>query len=257
MPAALKAHIVSARSHGSKPSAMGWAQASRQHHPAVPLARPSPFRRARNVKRPCLLHAPQITGSRAAQVDCRQCHKQVWRREEDAATSLPLCIGCRRHAAYEPIRPKRLSKAASASPSRPATAPARGGGAADQARSDSLGVGIETYRELKALQAREITENDYDLLLKLHSHANRRTLDPRVVAGFDCFRRPKQTSTRDPPEPCAVCLCDMQAGELLCRLPCAAGHVFHAECIGEWLRTASTCCAVCKEDLSSAASLAV
>mgnify|MGYP006110015191 CR=1 FL=1 len=50
---------------------------------------------------------------------------------------------------------------------------------------------------------------------------------------------------------CTVCLCAMSPGEELCRLACQGRHTFHSHCIGEWLRTASRCCPVDQQDLST------
>lgn len=40
-------------------------------------------------------------------------------------------------------------------------------------------------------------------------------------------------------DPCAICQDTMLAGEGIRRMPC--GHVFHAECIGRWMRVKLTC----------------
>uniref|UniRef100_A0A0D9VE96 RING-type E3 ubiquitin transferase n=1 Tax=Leersia perrieri TaxID=77586 RepID=A0A0D9VE96_9ORYZ len=39
---------------------------------------------------------------------------------------------------------------------------------------------------------------------------------------------------------CSVCLEDVQAGEMVRRLP-ACGHLFHVDCIDMWLHSHSTC----------------
>ena len=46
-------------------------------------------------------------------------------------------------------------------------------------------------------------------------------------------------------ETCSVCLGELTAGERLKELPC--GHVYHAECIGQWLRRQRVC-PLCKAD---------
>ena len=64
------------------------------------------------------------------------------------------------------------------------------------------------------------------------------------------FRSPETMS-----DPCPICLCAMSKGETLCRLLCKAQHVFHKECIVEWLSTSSRCCPIDHEDLSADACL--
>ncbi|CAN0277766.1 unnamed protein product [Pylaiella littoralis] len=50
---------------------------------------------------------------------------------------------------------------------------------------------------------------------------------------------------------CIVCFGDYTDGERLCQLPCQ--HVFHAECINEWLdRARLPCCPLCKANLLEA-----
>lgn len=47
---------------------------------------------------------------------------------------------------------------------------------------------------------------------------------------------------------CSICLCDYQKDELLRELPCKVGrHVFHADCIDEWL-TQKLSCPICRDD---------
>jgi len=47
---------------------------------------------------------------------------------------------------------------------------------------------------------------------------------------------------------CSVCLGDFEEGELLTRLPCAAGHLLHVGCAAECL-SRSTLCPLCRVDL--------
>ena len=42
------------------------------------------------------------------------------------------------------------------------------------------------------------------------------------------------------------------AGERIRVVPCSSRHIFHADCVGEWLTTASVCCPADREDLRPA-----
>jgi len=46
---------------------------------------------------------------------------------------------------------------------------------------------------------------------------------------------------------CAVCLSDLQLGEMLRPLPC--GHVFHQSCIDKWLQR-NGICPLCMRDVA-------
>ena len=48
------------------------------------------------------------------------------------------------------------------------------------------------------------------------------------------------------PPSCRICHCEYRAGERLRQLPC--GHVFHKECIDEWLGR-SEGCAFCRRSI--------
>ena len=54
--------------------------------------------------------------------------------------------------------------------------------------------------------------------------------------------------------PCSICLQEYEAGEKLRRLPC--GHVFHRDCVDEWLLGESKLCPMCKSSVVDAAQVA-
>ena len=112
---------------------------------------------------------------------------------------------------------------------------------------DDLGISLETFRALQELQVREITPDDYDLLMALHSKPATKTLDAAQLASVTETFRMHTTET----DTCTVCLGPMSAGDELCRLACAGRHTFHRHCIVEWLRTASCRCPVDQHDLSA------
>ena len=79
-------------------------------------------------------------------------------------------------------------------------------------------------------------------------------LPPQVLDEQQCAKVTetfKATDDFTSADTCTVCLCAMSPGEELCRLACQGRHTFHSHCIGEWLRTASRCCPVDQQDLST------
>lgn len=79
-----------------------------------------------------------------------------------------------------------------------------------------------------------------------------RGLDPAVVAAFPTLEYSvvKDLKLGKSTLECAVCLCEFDDDEALRLLP-ACSHVFHPDCIGEWLRSHTTC-PVCRANLAAA-----
>jgi len=114
--------------------------------------------------------------------------------------------------------------------------------------AERLDIGQETYRAISSMQTRDLQSTDYDLLLRLHLKETKKTLHSSVIEGFSTLSPSESIN-----ENCSICMCSMEkSDDVLVRLPCKAGHVFHTTCIKEWLTTASTCCPLDKEDLCKA-----
>jgi len=176
---------------------------------------------------------------------CTVCDRRVWR---ESLTSSALCIACGKHDC------KELAAMAPPPPPLPPPPPSVHSQPTFSTPSDNqvddLGLSLSQFREIQLLQAREITEDDYDLLMLLHSKPNTKVLsDDQICAACVGF----QATGAAPLGDCTICLGSMSTSEALCRLTCKGGHVFHRHCVTEWLRTASRCCPICQQDLSTAA----
>uniref|UniRef100_A0A7S3ESI6 RING-type domain-containing protein n=1 Tax=Haptolina ericina TaxID=156174 RepID=A0A7S3ESI6_9EUKA len=111
-----------------------------------------------------------------------------------------------------------------------------------------LGVGIDTWRELVALEGREIDMNrDYDLLARLHARATMKVFTREEIDDA----MPVLTLRVSLLDQCVVCMGELNEGDSVRVLPCVASHVYHADCIAQWLCSSSTCCPVDREDLRS------
>ncbi|KAN0055331.1 hypothetical protein ACTA71_008442 [Dictyostelium dimigraforme] len=97
-----------------------------------------------------------------------------------------------------------------------------------------------SQQQINDILNRELTPEDYELLLLLDE-----TIKPKTIDEDDIDKLPtvkfdtellKQFST------CMICLSDFDLGESITKLPCS--HIFHINCISNWLSNASTKCPI-------------
>ncbi|GFO09656.1 RING Zinc finger-containing protein [Plakobranchus ocellatus] len=92
---------------------------------------------------------------------------------------------------------------------------------------------------LISLQHREMTPEDYDMLLRLDDTVKPKTVSKGVLDNF-------KMDTVGPGEPsdaeilCSICMECYISGDKRKFLPC--GHVFHAACVDTWLKNSSMNC---------------
>merc|ERR1712113_707217 len=74
------------------------------------------------------------------------------------------------------------------------------------------------------------------------------------VAALDIMQElrtcPPEEATERYTETCAICLGSWEPTDTVKITPC--GHAFHDECIGSWLKSSHTTCALCRCDLAEA-----
>lgn len=86
------------------------------------------------------------------------------------------------------------------------------------------------------MENRDLSPEDYELLLRLDERLAPSTLNPCLLASLPRALAGQQLAG----ERCAVCMDTMQASDMAVTLPCS--HAFHAPCIDQWLSTTSTKC---------------
>ena len=91
-------------------------------------------------------------------------------------------------------------------------------------------------RDFVSLQHRELTPEDYELLLLLDELVKNRTVSRAALDSFTVFAAEEGLTC----EQCAVCLEQYCIGQELKQLPCS--HFFHTNCIEQWLSTVSMNC---------------
>jgi len=169
-------------------------------------------------------------------VPCRTCMRRVSVKQRELCEPEPpvLCNTCKREC-------NRTSKLG--------VVPSGLRCEADASILADLGVGNETFRQLQDLEDREIDPNDYDVLMRLARKPSTKTLDLSSLASVcETFIAEAEQDL----DSCTICLCALSAGEELIRVGCDARHVFHSQCIAEWLTKSSTCCPIDQQDLSAA-----
>ena len=113
--------------------------------------------------------------------------------------------------------------------------------------SDKFACGL-TGAEILALQSRELTPEDYEILLQLDESVEKRNVLSELEAAALI------ESTVEGQVSCSVCLCDLESGESAVLLSC--GHCFHPPCIKSWLVKGKDTCPLCnakaEQDLPAA-----
>mmetsp|Transcript_28254 Transcript_28254/g.65354 ORF Transcript_28254/g.65354 Transcript_28254/m.65354 type:complete len:381 (-) Transcript_28254:111-1253(-) len=95
--------------------------------------------------------------------------------------------------------------------------------------------------EVCDLLSRDITPEDYDLLLRLD-----KAVEKKPIAADTVQALPSVAKEEFHGEQCAVCLGDLEDDEDVTALPCR--HHFHRACISKWFAECHHCCPLCKTE---------
>lgn len=105
------------------------------------------------------------------------------------------------------------------------------------AASVQLPCGLTTG-EVSDLLYRDITPEDYDLLLLLDKTT------PKPIASTECIEGlPSVPQEEFMDGECSVCLGKFEAGDAVAALPCQ--HHFHRTCVTKWLGECRRMCPLC------------
>jgi len=108
-----------------------------------------------------------------------------------------------------------------------------------------------TAHQLLELQTRDLTPEDYELLLRLDESVKKKTLTKTQCASFPSRAVDEEFVKRLASNPCSICFGDYEQGEKVRTLPCNGDHTFHSECIDQWLTTSGISCPLCKASLEA------
>jgi hypothetical protein len=102
-----------------------------------------------------------------------------------------------------------------------------------------LGCGL-TAAQIQELTNRELTPEDYELLLVLDSQIKPKTVETTVLDSFT-HRKYSCEVQEQIGEVCTICFGDYEEAEDISIIP-VCNHGFHSECIRKWLGESSTKC---------------
>lgn len=103
--------------------------------------------------------------------------------------------------------------------------------------------GALTAAQIQDLMSRDLTPEDYELLLLLDEGVKKaKTLSPEAAAAL-----PRATGAGWVNDACSICLCALEEDEDVRMLP-ACGHFFHATCAERWLTSSKSTCPVCGKE---------
>ena len=160
-----------------------------------------------------------------AQLEAKQRVRAWCEREREAATAS-----------------ERMSSGRSKSTSAPAPTNVISGKKHSASRASSSSSCGLSQAQIRALQARELTPEDYDMLLRLDETIEKRNVLSQSEAAA------LVESTLEADAECSVCLCDIASGEQCVLLGC--GHHFHPGCIKDWLVKGKNTCPMCNTKAS-------
>jgi hypothetical protein len=105
-------------------------------------------------------------------------------------------------------------------------------------------LGSEAFvSTLMSLQDREITPEDFDLLLQLDAFVEVKTLPKAVIDNLKTEKVENEMAN-----PCMICMDEYKIGEMVKYLKC--GHFFHSSCLRTWLTVNSNKCPLDGQEVS-------
>jgi len=101
--------------------------------------------------------------------------------------------------------------------------------------AESLRTTGLTSHQLQDLLTRDLTPEDYDLLLRLDETVAKKTISKETLSKFKT-----RTVEEESDLVCMICLDLFEIGQVMKTLPC--DHSFHIDCIDKWLSSNSNKC---------------
>jgi len=106
----------------------------------------------------------------------------------------------------------------------------------ESARQFAASIGL-SHQQFMDIQSRDLTPQDYEILLLLDEKVQKKTISSNTVKDFST------KIINNTGDICTICLCDYEIGETVKILP-KCGHFFHPNCIQTWLTSSSVNCPI-------------
>ncbi|EFA77316.1 hypothetical protein PPL_12527 [Heterostelium album PN500] len=113
----------------------------------------------------------------------------------------------------------------------------------DRTVGRSLAVTTLTQRQINDLLNRELTPEDYELLLLLDNSVKPKTTPKEVLRTLPTVKFSLSNTNHSNCDTCMVCLNEFNPNETVTNLP-KCNHIFHGECINNWLANSSRNCPI-------------
>jgi hypothetical protein len=67
-----------------------------------------------------------------------------------------------------------------------------------------------------------------------------------LIRSIKSFKYHSLMQQCEPDEECSICCAEYGAEEIVCRLNCNPRHIFHKECLVNWIKIGSNSCPICR-----------
>jgi len=110
-------------------------------------------------------------------------------------------------------------------------------------RQSLIESGIDPRVADLVMEDRDFTDADYETLLLLDKNTKPKSTPTKVIESLKC----RKIEKNDQLDICSICLTNFSVGDTARELKCK--HIFHVECVDEWLKNYNHVCPICKKSV--------
>ena len=84
-------------------------------------------------------------------------------------------------------------------------------------------------------------------VLKACKHRNKLNQSQGVIRSLTSFKYHALMETQqETDKECSICYCDYQEDDIVSKLSCNEKHIFHKDCLTQWIATGKNTCPICR-----------